>query len=120
MGKILIVEDDELNLKLLKDILIHEKYEVIEAKNGVEGIELAEKEEIDLILMDIQMPGMDGIETLKRIKQIQGCENIPVIALTAYAMKGDRERFLSKGFVDYISKPIRLSELMRKIKYYLP
>jgi two-component system cell cycle response regulator DivK len=119
MKKVLIVEDNEANLKLVREVLIYIGYKSIEAKNGYEGIELAEKEKPDLILMDIQMPKMNGVEAIKKIRKITELKNIPILALTAFAMKGDRERFLSEGFNDYIQKPFRIDELIEKIQKYL-
>jgi|Deesub1362B_J571_1020462.scaffolds.fasta_scaffold00061_92 CheY-like chemotaxis protein len=118
MRKVLIVEDNEANLKLIRDILIYIGYEPIEAKNGYEGIELAKKERPDLILMDIHMPKMDGVKAVKIIRSLEEFKNIPVLALTAFAMKGDRERFLSEGFNDYIMKPFSINELIEKVQKY--
>jgi two-component system cell cycle response regulator DivK len=119
MKRVLVVEDNEMNLKLIKDILLHEGYDVIEAKSGWEGINKVEVEDVDLILMDIQLPEMDGIETMKRIKKIPKYGKIPIIALTSYAMKDDRDKFLSHGFTDYISKPIKIHVLLETVKKYL-
>ena len=103
---ILIVDDHAMNRKLFRVLLEKSGYEVVEAEDGKEGFDLAKKVIPSLILMDIQMPGMDGITALKAIREMDATREIPVIALTSYAMQGDRERFLAEGFVDYISKPI--------------
>ncbi len=118
MRKVLIVEDNEANLKLIRDILIYIGYKPIEAKNGDEGVELAKKERPDLIIMDIQMPKMDGVKAVKIIRSLEEFKNIPVLALTAFAMKGDREKFLSEGFNDYIMKPFSINELIEKVQKY--
>ncbi len=117
MKKILIVEDNEINLNLIVEILTMNGYNVIVARDGVEAIMKAEQEHPDLILMDIQMPKMDGITAMKKIREAQKIDKI--IALTAYAMKGDRESFIREGFTDYISKPIHVNELISVIKKYL-
>lgn len=106
MTKILIVDDNEKNIMLLKDILTFNKYDVIEAKNGEEGIKKAREEKPDLILLDIQMPIMDGFTAAKTLKADPVTMGIKIIGITSYAMKGDRERVLKEGFDDYISKPI--------------
>jgi len=119
MKRILVVEDYEINMKLFGEILRYAGYEMIEARNGNEAIEKAIKERPDLICMDIQLPGMDGVTAMKKIKEYPELKDIPVIAVTSYAMPGDRERLLSGGFADYISKPIRVSEVLETIKKYL-
>ncbi len=103
---VLIVEDNEKNLKLFKVIIDSMGHKTITVKDGEEGVKTAIEKIPDLILMDIQMPVMDGITALRILKSDARTENIPVIALTSYAMKGDRERLLKEGFVHYISKPI--------------
>ncbi len=118
--KVLVVEDNEANLKLLKKILEHGGFDVLEARNGVEGVVIAGEGMPDLILMDVQMPEMDGITAMKTIKSnIPALKDTPVIAITAYAMKGDRERLISEGFSDYISKPVRVDEILRKVNAHL-
>ncbi|MHA1681198.1 MAG: response regulator [Promethearchaeota archaeon] len=116
MKKILIIEDNEKNLKLMKLILKKTQYEIFDAVNGQNGIALALQIIPDLIIMDIQMPILDGVDAMKIIKSDASTKNIPIIATTAYAMKGDRERFLNQGFDDYISKPIRIDDFLEKIK----
>jgi len=116
--KILVVDDNPTNRKLASQILSINGHEVLEACDGEEGIEIALSQEPDLVLMDIQMSGMDGIDALKKIRSEKGFEKIPVIALTAYAMEGDREKLLEEGFDDYISKPLNISSMMEKIGTY--
>lgn len=117
--KILIVEDNEKNLKLFKLIISSMGYETITAGNGEEGIKKAKEQSPDLVLMDIQMPVMDGISAVNVLSADKATKNIPVIALTSYAMKGDRERFIQHGFTDYISKPIDTDNFMDTIKRVL-
>ena len=119
MVKILIVEDNQKNLKLFSILIKSQGFEVITAENGKIGIERAVSNLPDLILMDIQMPIMDGIVALKELKSIPEVKDIPVIALTSYAMKGDREKFLGEGFTSYISKPIRKNSFFQAIKEIL-
>lgn len=112
--KILLVEDDVVNQKVILKILLEKGHIIETANNGLEALELFEKNKYDVILMDIQMPRMDGVETNKKIKEIEkehSIDHTPIIALTAYALHGDRERFLAFGFDDYIAKPIQMSEL---------
>ncbi len=104
--KILIVDDNEKNRKLFRLIVKSMGHEAVTAVNGKDGVEAARKEKPHLILMDIQMPVMDGIAALKILKGDEETDRIPVIALTSYAMKGDEEKFLEAGFDAYISKPV--------------
>lgn len=119
MKKILIIDDNEKNRKLFKVILESHGYETIEADNGKEGIRLARESQHHLVLMDIQMPGMDGIEATKILKSEDETAGIPVIAATSYAMKGDREKFLAAGFTDYVSKPVNVNEFISMIDKYV-
>lgn len=116
MKKILIVEDDEKNLYLARFILEEEGYEVIEARDGLEALDKVSKETPDLILMDMQLPKLDGYEATRRIKADERLAKIPVIALTAYAMKGDREKTLEAGCSGYIEKPIDPETIIAQIK----
>lgn len=115
----MVVEDNEVNLRLFKEILRYGGYTVISAKDGVEGLEIAERERPDLVLMDVQLPGMDGITAMRKMRETPGLENTPIIALTAYAMTGDRERLLSAGFVDYIPKPVNVAGILKTVKKHL-
>ncbi|KPA09507.1 multi-sensor hybrid histidine kinase [Candidatus Magnetomorum sp. HK-1] len=117
--KILIAEDDRLNQKSITYFLKKEGFEIFIAENGIQVLELLKKFSFDLILMDIQMPVMDGLEATKRIRNSTTDEfdtDIPIIALTAYAMKGDREKMIASGMTDYIAKPVRMNDLVSKIK----
>ena len=116
---ILIVEDDGKNMKLLRDILNMSGYVTIEADDGRKAVELAKQERPDLILMDIQLPIMDGLEATKLIRADLATQHIPIFALTAFAMGGDRERFIQAGCDDYISKPYNIEELLEKVKIIL-
>ncbi|MEK6692619.1 MAG: response regulator [Nitrospirota bacterium] len=117
--KILIAEDNEKNRKLIQVILEKAGYDAIEAENGEDAICLAKKIIPDLILMDIQMPVMDGIEAIKILKSDSETKDIPVIALTSYAMAGDRERLLNEGFNGYIPKPINVKNFIKEVKKYI-
>jgi len=109
--KILVVEDNDRNRRLIRIVLTAKGYDVIEAVTAEEAIVFLKENQIDLILMDIQLPKMDGLQLTQKIKNNPETKDIPVIALTAYAMKGDREKFLSAGCDSYISKPINTQEL---------
>ena len=118
MKKVLVVEDVDFNRDLLVQLL-EDKYQVIEAVNGQEGVELAERERPALILMDLSIPVMDGWEATRRIKANPDLSSIPVIALTAHAMVGDQEKALAAGCDDYLVKPLNEDILMAKIAKYL-
>lgn len=119
MKKILVVEDNEINMYLCCRILKSSGYEVIEARSGEEGVELAIKEKPDLIIMDIQLPGIDGLETTKRIRESEADGEIPIIALTSYAMAGDKKKALKAGCTGYIEKPIYPETFISEIKKFL-
>jgi CheY-like chemotaxis protein/anti-sigma regulatory factor (Ser/Thr protein kinase) len=108
---VLVVEDNQANLMALVDFLKTLNFRVKVAQNGLEGLELAKAYHPDLILMDIQMPGMDGLEATRRIRAVTELKSVPIIALTALTMPGDRERCLAAGITDYISKPVKLKQL---------
>ena len=116
MPKILLVEDNEMNRDMLSRRLKRRGYEVVIAVNGADGVEMASLETPDLILMDMSLPVMDGWEATKSIKAAPTTESIPIIALTAHAMSGDREKALAAGCDDYDTKPIELSRLLTKIQ----
>ncbi len=118
MTKVLVVEDTPLNMELIIEILDGQGFEVDSADDGEKALKLVEKKLYDIILMDIELPGMDGTEVTKVIKTKPAYKDIPVLALTAYAMKGDEERLLGKGFNDYISKPIDVSNFREILKKY--
>lgn len=118
--KILYIEDNPQNMRLIKRLLGIEGYEVIGAADGLKGISMALREKPDLILMDIHLPGIDGIETTSRIKSMNELSHIPIIALTAAAMRGDKERIVGSGCDDYLAKPVNKDELMKKLQEYMP
>jgi CheY-like chemotaxis protein len=119
MKKILVVEDNEKNMYLISFILKKKGYEVIEATTGEQGVELAIRDKPDLILMDIQLTDMDGLEATKRIRGSEADHEIPIIALTSHAMVGDRERALAAGCTGYIEKPIDPETFMAEIEKHL-
>jgi PAS domain S-box-containing protein len=118
-GTVLLVEDNELNRKLISKILDREQYTVATATNGREAVEMVQTESFDLILMDIQMPVMDGYEATRLIKSDARAGNVPIVALTAHAMKGEREKILDAGFDGYLTKPVKKEELIREIAAHL-
>jgi len=118
MKKVLVVEDVDFNRELVVQLL-EDKYHVIEAVNGQEGVELAERERPELILMDLSLPVMDGWEATRRLKANDDLRSIPIIALTAHAMAGDKEKALAAGCDDYLVKPLDEDELMARIAKYL-
>jgi two-component system, cell cycle response regulator DivK len=117
--RILVVEDNPLNLKLVRDVLQFAGYEVIEAHSGEEGVRAAEADPPDLVLMDLQLPGIDGTEALHRLRQGPLGRDVPVVAVTAFAMAEDRERASDAGFDGYIEKPISVRDLTRQIEVIL-
>jgi two-component system cell cycle response regulator DivK len=117
--KILVVEDNEKNRKLIVDILRYHGYETIEAGDGEAGVRLAGERMPDLILMDIQMPVMDGYAAIKALKVSPDTRHIKVIALTSFAMKGDREKIIEAGFDDYIAKPVDTRQLPQTVNKHL-
>ena len=116
---ILIVEDNEKNLKLVRDVLQHTGYQTIEAGTGEDGVRLAKEREPALILMDIQLPGMDGITALGQLRADPATRAIPVIAVTASAMTQDRKKIMAAGFDGYQTKPIRVREFMDVVRQTL-
>jgi len=116
MAKILIIDDNAMNRKLFCFLLKKAGHELFEAEDGKQGVERAKTVIPTLILMDIQLPDMDGVAALRALREYEATGHIPVIAITSYAMKGDRERFLSEGFVDYISKPIDNEVFLASVK----
>ena len=116
---ILYIEDNPQNMRLVRKMLKGGGYEMIEASDGRSGVKLALEVKPDLILMDINLPDIDGIEATRNLKDNDSCADIPVIALTANAMHGDRERFMAAGCDGYIAKPITRNELLNTIAYFL-
>lgn len=119
MPKILLIEDNEMNRDMLSRRLIRRGYEVVLATNGQEGLALARSSCPDLILMDLSLPTLDGWETTRRIKSSLSTAAIPIIALTAHAMSGDKEQALAAGCDDYDTKPIEFERLLEKIALQL-
>jgi two-component system cell cycle response regulator DivK len=116
---ILLVEDNERNLKLLRDVLDYAGYDVRVARTAEDGISLAASEPPDLVLMDLQLPGIDGVEALRRLRESPRTADIPVVAVTAQAMKDDRERALDAGFNGYIEKPISVRTFPDQVRRFL-
>jgi two-component system cell cycle response regulator DivK len=116
---ILIIEDNERNMKLVRDLLTHSGYHTLEARNAEDGLELATTHRPNLILMDIQLPGLDGVAALGRLRADTLTAGIPTIALTAFAMKDDRTRFLEAGFDGYLVKPINVREFVGQVNRIL-
>ena len=119
MVRVLVAEDNPLNMELVQEILTSIGFTVFGAVNGKEAVAMTEDGSYDLILMDIELPVMDGISAVKIIKSRPQYKNVPVLALTAFAMKGDRERFLAEGFDDYIPKPIDMPDFMKKMEKFM-
>lgn len=116
---ILVIEDNELNMKLVRSLLKINKYRVLEAIDAETGIQLVRDQRPDLVLMDIQLPGMDGLQATKMIKQDPEIQDTPILALTSYAMEGDEERALSAGCSGYIPKPIDTRSFLKVLTGYL-
>jgi two-component system cell cycle response regulator DivK len=117
-AQVLVVEDNQTNMKLFRDVLQATGYRTLEATTGGRAVELAAEHEPDLVLMDIQLPDIDGLEALGRLRADERTASIPVLALTAQAMHGDRERFLAAGFDGYISKPVDIVGLIATVKQH--
>jgi two-component system cell cycle response regulator DivK len=117
--RILVVEDNPMNLKLVRDVLRHAGYEVVEARTGEEGVELAATCDPDLVLMDLQLPGIDGLEALRRLRDGQPDHRVPVVAVTAFVMKSDHERAVEAGFDGYVEKPISVRALPGQVAEFL-
>ena len=117
--KVLIVEDNELNMKLFRDLLEAHGYQTIESRDGVEALKVARDERPDLILMDIQLPEVSGLEVAKWIKEDESLKSIPIIAVTAFAMKGDEEKIREGGCEGYLAKPISLTSFLETVERHL-
>ena len=118
-GRILVVEDNPKNLKLVRDVLTHSGYEVIEATSGEDGVRLAGEASPDLILMDLQLPGIDGAEALRQIRAGDRNPGVPIVAVTAFAMNEDRDRAFDSGFNGYVQKPISVRGFTQQISDFL-
>jgi two-component system cell cycle response regulator DivK len=118
-NRILVVEDNPKNLKLMRDVLTFAGYEVIEATSGEDGVRMAGEAAPDLVLMDLQLPGIDGAEALRRIRASEVNPDVPVVAVTAFAMSEDRARAYEAGFVGYVEKPISVRGLVQQVRDFL-
>jgi two-component system, cell cycle response regulator DivK len=116
--QILLVEDNEKNMKLLRDVLHATGYRTLEASTGGQALALATEHGPALVLMDIRLPDMDGVEALSRLRMDERTASIPVLAVTAQAMEGDRERFKEAGFAGYLSKPVDIDELLATVEQH--
>jgi len=117
--RVLIVEDNELNMKLFHDLLEAHGYDTLQTKDGMEALKLARQHHPDLILMDIQLPEVSGLEVTKWIKEDEDLRGIPIIAVTAFAMKGDEEKIRSGGCEAYIAKPISVANFLQTVARFL-
>ena len=118
--RILVVEDSEDNRQIIRDLLSSVGYELIEAADGAEGVALAQKERPDLILMDIQLPEMDGYEATRRIRAIPELARVPIVAVTSYALSGDEAKMREAGCDGYVAKPFSPRQLLAKVREFLP
>ncbi len=119
MSTILIVEDNEKNMKLVRDILRHAGHETLEAATGGDGVRLAVEKRPDLVLMDIQLPDIDGIEALRRIRAVGELDAMPVIAVSASVMPDDQQKIVTSGFDAFVTKPINLKRFLETVKRFL-
>lgn len=118
-ARILVVEDNDRNLKLVRDVLQFAGFHVVEARTGEEGVALARQSPPDLVLMDLQLPGIDGTEALRQLRESPSTATIPVVALTAFAMKDDEERTRRAGFDGYVAKPLSVRALPEQVRGFL-
>jgi two-component system, cell cycle response regulator DivK len=116
---VLVVEDNALNRKLIRDVLEHAGFTVLVATSGEEGVDVATRGGVDLVLMDLQLPGIDGTEAMRRIRAHPGSRGLPVVAVTAFAMRADREQVSSAGFDGYLEKPISTRALPDVVRRYV-
>ena len=116
---VMVVEDNDLNMKLFHDLLETQGYAILQTKDGMEALKMARKERPDLILMDIQLPEVSGLEVTKWIKEDDNLKHIPVVAVTAFAMKGDEEKIREGGCEAYIAKPISVSSFLDTVRKFL-
>jgi two-component system cell cycle response regulator DivK len=117
-AQILVVEDNDKNMKLFRDVLLATGYRTLEATTGGQAVALATEHAPDLVLMDIQLPDIDGVEALGRLRIDDRTASLPVLALTAQAMEGDRERFLAAGFDGYVAKPVNVADFLATVRRY--
>ena len=118
-ARILVVEDNDRNRKLVRDVLRHAGFEVVEAHTGEQGVELARESPPDLVLMDLQLPGIDGTEAFRQIREAPSTAAVPIVALTAFAMRADQERVSRAGFDGYLIKPLSVRALPEQVRGYL-
>jgi two-component system cell cycle response regulator DivK len=119
MKKILVIEDNDNNLYLIRFMLEKNGYQVIEAKEGLMGVTMALKEKPDLVLIDIQLPDINGMEATKRIRAAETVDKVPIVAVTSYALAGDREKALAAGCTGYIEKPINPETFVGEVNHFL-
>ena len=117
--KVMIVEDNELNMRLFRDLLHAFGYDTVETRDGLQALEIAKSEKPDLILMDIQLPNVSGLDVTRWMKADTETENIPIIAVTAFAMRGDEERIREGGCQSYLSKPISVNTFIAKVREFI-
>ena len=114
--QVVVVEDNPRNMKLFRDVLTASGYRTLEADTGERAVALTTEHRPDLVLMDIQLPGIDGVDALWLLREDERTASVPVLALTAQAMEGDRERFLAAGFDGYLSKPVNIADLLDAVR----
>ena len=119
MEKVLVVDDNRASRDLIRAILKPVRCEIVEASHGQQALDLIQQERPDLVLLDIDMPGMDGITVVKRIRENQSLAGLPVVAVTAFAMEGDREKGMAAGFTAYLTKPVRVALLRQQVQQLL-
>ena len=119
MEKVLIVDDNRASRDLIRAILKPVRCEIVEASHGQQALDLIQQEHPDLVLLDIDMPGMDGITVVRRIRENQSLAGLPVVAVTAFAMEGDREKAMAAGFTAYLTKPVRVALLRQEVQQLL-
>jgi len=119
MEKVLIVDDNRASRELIRAILKPVRCDIIEASHGQQALDLIRRERPDLVLLDVDMPGMDGITVVKRIRENQSLAGLPVVAVTAFAMEGDREKGMAAGFTAYLTKPLRVALLRQQVQQLL-
>jgi len=116
--QVVVVEDNERNMKLFREVLESSGYRTLEAETGERAVALTTEHRPDLVLMDIHLPDIDGVEALRRLRADERTASVPVLALTAQAMEGDRERFIAAGFDGYLSKPVNIADLLDAVRRY--
>jgi len=119
-GTILVVDDNETNLRLINAVLKTRGYELLQAASGEAALEMLAAERPALVLMDVQMPGLSGVDVARMIRAMPALADLPLIAITAMAMKGDREQILAAGFNDYLAKPYKMGDLLSLVARWLP